>query len=607
MKKILYLLMGVILFGGLYSSCVSEELPGSIYGTVVDKATGEPIKSAGVELSPSGLKTVTGSEGQFEFTELDPGKYTLLITKTGYVDGSSHTIEVKPGKQAKGDVQIEKLPPSLRVVDDKKNDIDTLDFGDAEDDVARSFSLFNDGVETLEWQLTITADWIKSISKSEGVLATGCTESLLILIDREKLKSGENTTTIHITSNNGNKQVVVVATNNYHITILNVLPVTEIEGTSVTLNAEIITEGNPKYTERGFVYSEIAQLTIENAIKIAVPFTNDKIFSALVTDLTPSTKYYVRAYAIHEGKCVYSINTVAFVTKELVLPTVSTTSATKISNTSAVVGGNVIYEGGISVIDRGVVYSTSQNPTIEDNKISSGYGKGEFLCNLINLQKGIKYYVRAYAINTIGVSYGNQVEFIALTPPFENGHEYIDLGLSVKWATCNIGASTPENYGDYYAWGETYTKNNYSWITYKWYNGSESNFAKYCGTVDNKIILDLCDDVANVNWGGSWRIPTKFEYEELINECKWEWTTQGGVYGRKATSKVNGQTIFFPAGGGADGTIYADTGKNGYYWTSSRHESKSASAYYFFISNYSKTCDFFYVRRLGLLVRPVCP
>ena len=110
MKKSLYFVFGLLLVCGMYQACVPEELPGSIYGTVVDKATGEPIKSAGVELSPSGLKTVTGSEGQFEFTELDPGKYTLIITKTGYVDGVSGTIEVKPGQQAKGDVQIEKLP-----------------------------------------------------------------------------------------------------------------------------------------------------------------------------------------------------------------------------------------------------------------------------------------------------------------------------------------------------------------------------------------------------------------------------------------------------------------------------------------------------------------
>ena len=166
MKKSLYLFFGILLICGIYQACVPDvELPGSIYGVVADKATGEPIKSAGVELSPGGLKTITGSEGQFEFTELDPGKYTLLITKTGYLDGVSSTIEVKAGQQAKGDVQLEKLPPALKVVNDNQEEISTLDFGSAEADVARSFNLFNDGVESLEWQITTTAEWIKSVSK----------------------------------------------------------------------------------------------------------------------------------------------------------------------------------------------------------------------------------------------------------------------------------------------------------------------------------------------------------------------------------------------------------------------------------------------------------
>ena len=112
MKRILFFL-SVLFAVVLWQSCEKEVLPGSIYGVVTDKATGEPIKSAGVELNPGGLKTVTGSEGQFEFVDLTPGKYNLIITKTGYVDFASSTIEVKEGQTAKSDVQIEKLPPSL--------------------------------------------------------------------------------------------------------------------------------------------------------------------------------------------------------------------------------------------------------------------------------------------------------------------------------------------------------------------------------------------------------------------------------------------------------------------------------------------------------------
>ena len=120
MKKIIYLfifLSSII----LWLACKHEEenLPGTIYGVVTDKATGEPVKSAGVELSPVGLKTITGTEGQFEFTELVPGNYTLLVTKTGYADYASNSIEVKPAQTAQGDVQLEKLPAALKIVNDK--------------------------------------------------------------------------------------------------------------------------------------------------------------------------------------------------------------------------------------------------------------------------------------------------------------------------------------------------------------------------------------------------------------------------------------------------------------------------------------------------------
>ena len=103
-------------------------------------------------------------------------------------------------------------------------------------------------------------------------------------------------------------------------------------------------------------------------------------------------------------------------------------------------------------------------------------------------------------------------------------HEYVDLGLSVKWATCNMGASSPEEYGDHYAWGETETESTYDWNTYKWCKGSKNTLTKYCtdsdyGTVDNKTVLDPEDDVAQVKWGGNWRMPTDAEIEELRENC----------------------------------------------------------------------------------------
>ncbi len=113
--------------------------------------------------------------------------------------------------------------------------------------------------------------------------------------------------------------------------------------------------------------------------------------------------------------------------------------------------------------------------------------------------------------------------------PDANGHDYVDLGLSVKWATCNIGAYRPTERGDHFAWGETEPKNDYTWATYKWCNGSSSTLTKYntsshYGTVDNKTTLEPGDDIAVVHWGGSWRMPTNAELKALKDSCYWEWT-----------------------------------------------------------------------------------
>ena len=441
MKKSLYLLLGILLICSIYQACVPDvELPGSIYGVVADKATGEPIKSAGVELSPGGLKTITGSEGQFEFTELDPGKYTLLITKTGYLDGVSSTIEVKAGQQAKGDVQIEKLPPALKVVNDNREEISTLDFGSSVDDVARSFSLFNDGTESLEWQITITAEWIKSVSKTEGVLSAGATQSLIVTIDRAKLKSGTNTTTVHITSNNGNKQLTIQATNGTVLATLNTLPATDIKSSSATLNGEILTNGTPKYSERGFVYSLSSMPTIATCEhKLTCALTDSAKFHVTVTGLTKDKTYYVRAYAINAGEEAYSSNEVSFVPSS-VIAKVTTNPVSNIARNEgrATFNGTIVDNGDPGYTERGFVYGITHNPMVEsDTKIvAAGKGLGEFSVNADSLQVGEVYYVRAYATNEQGTAYGEEVEcdFKAIHPAVTTG-AVKDIARSAGTAT----------------------------------------------------------------------------------------------------------------------------------------------------------------------------
>ena len=168
--------------------------------------------------------------------------------------------------------------------------------------------------------------------------------------------------------------------------------------------------------------------------------------------------------------------------------------------------------------------------------------------------------------------------------PNTGNHEYVDLGLSVKWATCNVGASKPEEYGDYFAWGETQPKSTYNWSTYKYCNGSYNTLTKYnnsssYGTVDNKTQLELSDDAARANWGGSWRMPTRAEQGELRENCTWTWTTQNGVNGYKVTSKKNGNSIFLPAAGYRDVSSLSNAGSYGDYWSSSLFSGSPSRAY----------------------------
>ena len=187
-----------------------------------------------------------------------------------------------------------------------------------------------------------------------------------------------------------------------------------------------------------------------------------------------------------------------------------------------------------------------------------------------------------------------------------NGHEYVDLGLpsGLKWATCNVGASKPEEYGGYYAWGETEEKGNYDWNTYKWCDDSDDAITKYG---NDKTVLDLEDDVAHIKWGsswrGSWRMPTKTEQDELLDNCTWTWTTQNGVKGYRVTGP-NGNNIFLPAAGCCNGRELYDSGTHGYYWSSSVDYGRSCFAHdLYFHSCYYGWYD--YYRCSGRSVRPV--
>ena len=209
------------------------------------------------------------------------------------------------------------------------------------------------------------------------------------------------------------------------------------------------------------------------------------------------------------------------------------------------------YVNGIETILPYTITQTYKQRTI----VVSGYGYG------VNLQNS------------------DTVEQTFVVPALEDTHEYVDLGLpsGTLWATCNIGANAPEEYGDYFAWGETEPKDNYDWNTYKWYDYDHRSFTKYhrdeayyddSGSyfvpADGNTVLDPEDDAAYVNWSPFWRMPTSDQQKELVEHCTWTWTTRNGVFGQLVTGP-NGNTIFLPAAGRRLADSLDNAGTGGFY------------------------------------------
>ena len=194
-------------------------------------------------------------------------------------------------------------------------------------------------------------------------------------------------------------------------------------------------------------------------------------------------------------------------------------------------------------------------------------------------------------------------------------HDYVDLGLpsGTLWATCNVGASSPEGYGNYYAWGETSTKSTYNWDTYKYANGNYDRLTKYCnksdngnnGFTDNLTQLQSGDDAATSAWGSGWRTPSKTQWDELLKNTTNKWTTQNGKKGRLFTSKKNGQTLFLPAAGCRYDSGLGDAGSYGYYWSSSLNTDYPYFAWVFGFYSFDYYMNFSN-RGYGFTVRPVC-
>ncbi len=407
----------------LWYGCTNDvvESNGSIYGYVTDKATGEAVINANIILRQKDgailTATLTSSAGLYEFTDVSNGEYKIKVTKVGYNDlEDDYVIAVTDGKKVQRDIQIEKLPMALRIVDGNGDDISVLDFGAETDVTSRTFSIFNDSPENIRWWIIdVNCSWItevKSVISGEqgGNLEAGHQEPIKVTIDRSRLGTGLKTYILNINSDNGSRELTITAGEDVGLPSLTTGEVSNLTQTSATFNGTIVNAGTPSYTERGFVYSTSPQPTVENAQKITSAVNDQTSFSANVSGLSSNTSYYVRAYACNTIGVAYG-NDVPFATGS-VQTQVSTSAATNISASSATLNGTIIEAGSPTYTEKGFCYNTTGNPTTSNTKvIVAGTGAGSYSTDINNLEYQTTYYVRAYAIQNGQTKYGDTVSF----------------------------------------------------------------------------------------------------------------------------------------------------------------------------------------------------
>ncbi len=328
----------------------------------------------------------------------------------------------------------------------------------------------------------------------------------------------------------------------------------------------------------------------------------DNAFSASLSGLNPGTQYWYKAYVK-----LYDENEKEY---EYIAPVRTINTHSYISKIS-LTGSNLS-------VGRAATFETSVTPSDAYDKSLLWTSSDESVATVDQAGKVTGVSAGTTTI-TATAKDGSGQSASAMVTVFDSMADVVDLGLSVKWASCNLCesgfVSSPEVYGDYYAWGETLPKSDYSWSSYKWCNGSSTSLTKYNtsssygSTVDNKTMLESGDDAAQVKLGGNWRMPADEEFAELRNSsnCSWEWMRLNGVTGYKVTSIKSGYTgnwIFLPAAGRRYDARLLNVGSYGYYWSSSLTTDYPYYAYrvYFYSGDVSR---YYYYRYYGLSVRPV--
>lgn len=271
------------------------------------------------------------------------------------------------------------------------------------------------------------------------------------------------------------------------------------------------------------------------------------------------------------------------------------------------------YYGREPFFEENINVSISYDVFVDNVLISSSKTNTAVFPNLTSGDHEWYVIANVYVGSNIIASYTSPIGYFSVAD-VSSTPEAVDLGLpsGLKWASCNVGATKPEEYGDYFAWGETEPKSDYSRSTYKWFNGSLSltkyNFLSDFGSVDFNGELDASDDAASANLGSNWRTPTDAEWTELLKNCTCTWTTQNGVTGMLVTSNIAGysdKSIFLPAAGYRDDTGLLNVGSSGFYLSSTLFPSTPESAMVVYFKLDGNITRLNYCRYYGQSVRPV--
>lgn len=296
-----------------FSGCTKEdgakkEKNGSIYGVITDFATGGPVQNANVQLRPGGGTTLTGYDGMYEFLDVPEGTYYITVSKAEYTDlVDDYPITVTDGKRMRRDVQIKKLPTSLRITDINGTDIKSLDFGSEISVTNKAFNIFNNGTVSINCSIVYSCAWIINVSSIPGKITPGQTVPVSIVIDRTKLNAGDNSTNLYITSNNGSNVLIISAIGQASVPQVLTLPVTDQNGNASpwcdTFHAKVTNVGNPPYHARGFCFSSTNANPTINDNRIDVEGTGVGEYSytewKYFWNRPYKAKYYVRAWVMY--------------------------------------------------------------------------------------------------------------------------------------------------------------------------------------------------------------------------------------------------------------------------------------------------------------------